>query len=65
MVHKSMQPSYLHENGDYKLYFMDYQYWKGGFKRQDPCYHRKKKMKGIIIDKAENKRNIMISWGSW
>ncbi len=64
-VHKSMQLSYLYENRDYKLYFMDYQYRKCVFKCQDLCYHRKKRMKGIEMDKAGDKRNIIMSWGWW
>ncbi len=61
VVHKSMQPSYLYKNKDYKLYFTDCQYQKGGFKHQNLCYHRKKRMKKIEIDKARDKGNIMMS----
>ena len=46
-AHKSIQPSYLYENGDDKLYFTDCHYRNGKFKRQDLCYHRKKRMKTI------------------
>ncbi len=59
-VHKFMQPSYLYENRDDKLYFTDHQYWKGGFKRQDLCYHRKKRMKEIEMDEAGDRGNIMM-----
>ncbi len=60
-VHKSMQPSYLYEDGDYKLYFTDCQYRKGGFKRQDLYYHRKIRMKRTAIDKTRDRENIMMS----
>ena len=59
-VHKSMQPSYLYENGDDKLYFTDRQYRKGGFNPQDLCYHKKKRMKEIEMDEAGERENIMM-----
>ena len=51
-VHKPMQQSYLNENVDDEFYFTDCQYQKGKFKRQDLCYHRKKRMKQIEMDEA-------------
>lgn len=54
-----MQPSYLYKNGDDKLYFTDHQYQKDGFKRQDLCYYRKKRMKKIEMDEAKDRGNIM------
>lgn len=59
-----MQSSYLYKNGDNKLYFMDCQYWKNGFKCEDIYYYKKKKTKEIGImkqNKVGDMRNIIIS----
>ena len=49
VIYKPMEQNYWNENEDGDLYPTDCQYWRGRFKRQDLCYHRRKRLKKIEL----------------